>query len=280
MEPRRWAQLPVNTSLLGVGSVRTQGHIDFDPALKLEDVSVESTAVVLSFLRSFDLLGQSARLDLRLPYKENRWEGLLSGRPASTERKGLGDPWLRVSINFLGSPALTSDELRAFRASRPVNTVVGAALAVTVPLGSYEREKLLNLGENRFTFRPQLGFVHNRGYWSYELTASVFLYTDNNDFFGDNKREQDPLYGVQTHLSYTSPHRWWISLGAAFGSGGETRINGEDQGDKRQDLLFGASAGFSVTASSSIKATYLGHRTQEDVGQSTDGIALSWLTRF
>ena len=97
----------------------------------------------------------------------------------------MGDPRLRLSVNFIGAPALRGKEFQAYRASHSINTVVGAALAVTLPLGEYEQEKLLNLGENRFIIRPQLGFVHTRGRWSYELTGSVFLYTDNDEFLGN-----------------------------------------------------------------------------------------------
>ena len=75
------------------------------------------------------------------------------------ERHGFDDPRLRLSVNFIGAPALKGKAYQAYRAAHPVNTVVGAALAVRLPLGEYKKDKLLNLGENRFVFRPQLGFV-------------------------------------------------------------------------------------------------------------------------
>jgi len=195
-------------NILGVGAAYTDGDIAFDPILDLEDVTVEVETGLVSFLHAFDMLGQSARFDVRLPYMHARWEGLLAGNQASAERKGLGDPRLRLSVNFTGAPALKGKAFQRYRASHTVNTVAGAALAVTLPLGEYQQDKLLNLGENRFVFRPQLGIVHTRGPWSYELTGSVFLYADNDDFLGNNKREQDPLYALQSHLVYTSPQRW------------------------------------------------------------------------
>jgi len=203
IEPRRWTPLPVGMNVLGAGVIHTDADIALDPVLELEDVSADVKTVIVSFLHAFDLWGQSARFDARLPYQDARWEGLLAGEPAAAERRGPGDPRVRLSVNFLGAPALKGKEFQTHRASHPVNTVVGAALAVTLPLGEYKQNKLLNLGENRFVFRPQLGFVHSRGHWSYELTGSVFLHTDNDDFSGNNKREQDPLYALQTHLIYT-----------------------------------------------------------------------------
>jgi len=280
IEPRRWTPLPIGMNVLGAAVIHTDGDIAFDPVLELEDVTVDAGTAIVSFLHSFELLGQSARFDVQLPYKDARWEGLLAGEPDSAERKGLGDPRLRLSVNLLGAPALKGKEFQAYRASHPINTVVGAALAITLPLGDYKQEELLNLGGNRYIFRPQLGFVHTRGHWSYELTGSVFLYTDNDDFFGNNKREQDPLYALQTHLIYTSPQRWWVSLGAAHDRGGESSINGDKKDDERRDLLYGISAGLPIGSRSSAKLAYVASRSDEDVGKDSDSVAFAFSSRF
>ena len=280
IEPRRWTPLPVGMNILGAGIVHTYGDIAFDPVLELDDVTVDVETVIVSFLHAFNLAGQSARFDVRLPYQDARWEGLLSGERASTERHGLADPRLRLSVNFVGAPALKGKEFQAYRAAHPVNTVVGAALAVSLPLGKYEKDKLINLGENRFVFRPQLGLVHTRGHWSYELTGSVFLYTENDEFFGDNNREQDPLYALQTHLIYSSPQRWWVSLGAAHDWGGESSINGVKKDDQRRDVLFGISGGLAIGSRSSVKLSYVGSRTLKDVGKDTDSVGFAYSIRF
>lgn len=280
IEPRRWTPLPVGMNVLGAGIVHTDGDIAFDPVLEIEDATVDIDTAIVSYLHAFDLLGQSARFDIRLPYMDARWEGLLAGEPASVERRGFGDPRVRLSVNFLGAPALKGKAFQAYRAAHPVNTVVGAALAIRLPLGEYKQNKLLNLGENRYVFRPQLGFVHTRGHWSYELTGSVFLYTKNDEFFGNNKREQDPLYALQTHLIYSSPQRWWVSLGAAHDWGGESSLNGVKKDDRRRDVLFGVSAGVSIGSRSSVKLAYVGSRAREDVGKDTDSVAFAYSIRF
>jgi hypothetical protein len=280
IEPRRWTHLPVGMNVLGVGAVYTDGDIAFDPVLEIEDATVEAKTVITSYLHAFDLLGKSARFDVRLPVKDARWEGLLAGESASTQRSGLADPRLRLSINFIGAPALKGKQYQAYRTARSVNTVVGAALSVRLPLGEYKQEKLLNLGENRFVFRPQLGFVHTRGHWSYELTGSAFLYGDNDDFLGNNKREQDPLYAVQTHLVYSAPRHWWVSVGAAYDWGGETKINGENKDDERRDLLYGISGGIPIGSSAGVKLAYVASRSKEDVGRDTDSIGLGYSVRF
>jgi hypothetical protein len=128
IESRRLTPLPVGTNVLGAGVIHTDGDIAFDPVLELEDVTVDVKTAVVSFLHAFDLWGQSARFDARLPHKDARWEGLLAGEPASAERRDPGDPRVRLSVNFLGAPALKGKEFQTYRASHPVNTVVGAAL--------------------------------------------------------------------------------------------------------------------------------------------------------
>jgi hypothetical protein len=279
IEPRRWTPLPVGTNVASVGYIQSDGEISFDPVLKIEDATYKSKETIFSLLHAFGLLGKSARFDLRLPHKSTRWKGLLGGVPASTGRTGLGDPIVRLSVNFFGAPALGPRELRRYRAERPVNTVAGAAVAITLPLGDYEKDKLLNLGQNRFSIRPQLGVVHTRGPWSYELTGSVFFYTDNNEFFGTT-REQDPLLTAQSHVTYTSPRGWWASIGAAYDAGGESRIDGERKDDRRSEFLYGISAGLSVNRHSSLKFAYVGSRTREDLGADTDNLALALLILF
>jgi len=280
IEPRRWTPLPVGMNILGAGVVYTDGDISLDPVLEIEDATVKAKTVVVTSQHAFGLLGQSARFDVTLPYQDNKWEGQLAGKPASVDRRGFGDPRVRLSVNFLGAPALKGKAFEAYRASHPVNTVVGAALAVTLPLGEYKEDKLLNLGENRFVFRPQLGFVHTRGHWSYELTGSVFLFTDNNDFVGNNKLEQNPLLAAQTHLTYVATKHWWVSVGAAHDWGGETSVNGENKDDRRGDLLYGISTGLPLGTRSSVKLAYVRSRTKQDVGKDTNSLALGYSIRF
>ena len=72
-------------------------------------------------------------------------------------------------------------------------------------------DKLINLGNNRFTFRPQFGVLHNRGKWAMELTTAAWLYTDNDEFFNGRHLEQDPFFTADSHLIYTFRPGLWLS---------------------------------------------------------------------
>ena len=170
--------MPVGTNIAGLAYFYTEGDVFFDPVLSIEDAQVESQRLVASYAHWFDLSGKTGRVDLILPYQTTRWDGLLSGVPASAEREGLADPWVRLSVNFAGAPALEGKAYLDHRAAHPIHTVAGVALGVSLPVGEYQEDKLLNLGQNRFVIRPQAGVVHTRGRWSYELTGSAFFFTD------------------------------------------------------------------------------------------------------
>ncbi|MCG6974621.1 MAG: transporter [Desulfobacterales bacterium] len=274
LEPRRWNHLPIGKNFVGGGYVYTKADIFFDPVLRIKDAEMEMHTWAFRYIRTFELLQKSARIDFTQAYQEGRWSGLLNGAPASITRSGLSDSVLRFAINLYGAPPLEGKEFAAYRAKVDVETIIGAALVVHLPTGDYMNDKLINLGTNRFTFRPQLGVVHNREKWSFELTGSVWLYTDNNDFFNGNKLEQDPYYTIQTHLIHNFRPGLWASASAGYGYGGESTVSGVEKNDRRENLGWALSFGFPITRQLGVKVVYLSSRTQEPIGQDTDSIGV------
>jgi len=272
LEPRRWSHLPIGKNFVGGGYAYTKADIFFDPILRAEDVEMEMHTWAFKYIRTFELLQKSARIDFTQAYQDGRWSGLLNGVPTSITRSGLADSILRFAINLFGAPPLEGKEFAAYRAKVDVETILGAALVVHLPTGDYMDDKLINLGTNRFTFRPQFGVVHNRGKWSIELTGTVWLYTDNNDFYNGNKLEQDPYYTIQTHLVYSFRPGFWVSAGAGYGYGGKSTVNDVDKNDRRENLAWGLSFGFPITRQLGIKVAYLANRAQESIGQDADSI--------
>jgi hypothetical protein len=272
LEPRRWSHLPTGKNFAGGGYVYAEANILFDPVLRIENVEMEMHTWAIKYIRTFELFQKSARVDVTQGYQEGRWTGLVDGVPSSIKRSGLSDSVLRFAINLYGAPPLEGKEFAAYRAKVDVETIVGMALVVQLPTGDYMDDKLINLGTNRFTFRPQFGVLHNRGKWSMELTGAVWLYTDNDDFFNGNKLEQDPYYTIQTHLIYTFRPGFWTAASAGYGYGGESTVSGVEKNDRRENLAWALSFGFPITRQLGVKVIYLSTRTQESIGQDTDSI--------
>jgi len=279
IEPRRWSHLPINSNFVGGGYSFTQSNIYFDPVLQIENAEAEIHTIALKYLRTFELLEKSARVEFTQGYQEGKWKGTISGIPDSVTREGLTDSVARFAVNLYGAPPLQGREFAAYRAATDVETIVGTALAVNLPTGEYMEDKFINLGTNRFTFRPQFGVVHNRGKLSLELTCAIWLYTDNNDFYNGNKLEQKPLYTAQSHLIYTLRPGIWAAASIGYAYGGKSSVNGEEKNDLKENLDWALSIGYPLTHRLGVKMIYLSTRTQQETGMDTDTVAaaLSYL---
>ena len=274
LEPRRWSHLPINANFVGVGGYYTEADIYFDPALPIENAEMEMQGLAVKYIRTFQLFEKSARIDVMQDFQEGRWKGLVGGKSSSIKRSGLSDSRLRFAINLKGAPPLAGKDFASYRTSTDIETLLGAALVVHFPTGEYLSDKLINLGKNRFTFRPQFGVVHNRGRLSMELTGAAWFYTDNNDFYNGSTLEQDPLFTMQAHLVYTVRPGIWATGSVGYGSGGATKVNGAENDDRRGDLAWALALGFPLTNKLGAKISYLNTRTQQEIGQDTATIAL------
>ena len=278
LEPRRWSHLPIDTNFLGGGYLRTEGDIDFDPVLQIRDAEVEADTAVLKYIRAFELLGHTARIEFAGGYQEARWEGLLDGTPASVSREGPTDSVVRFAVDLFGAPPLQGREYADYRATRREETIVGAGLAVVLPTGDYLKDKLLNIGGNRYVFRSQLGVMHTRDRWTFEATGAVWLFDDNDAFWNGNRLEQDPLYTLQTHLIYARPRGLWASASAGYGVGGETAVNGIDKDNRKENLVWALGLGYPLGPRLGIKAAWIALRPQEPLGVESDTFAVTLST--
>jgi hypothetical protein len=276
LEPRRWSHLPAGLNVIGLATGWTDGDIFFDPVLLAEDVTFDLYIAGAAYVRSFELFGKSSRIDVLAPYATGRWEGLVDGVYTSTRRSGLMDPRLRFSINLYGAPALRGGEYIRFRQENPINTTIGAALAVSFPLGDYDNTKLINLSSNRMVYRPQLGILHQRRNLQLELTGSVFLYGTNDDFWNGNVHKQDPLWFMQAHAIYAFKPGWWGSVSVGFAHGGRSEVNGDPKADDSRSRYVALSFGLPINRQQSLKFTYLTSDTHISTGNKTNALLMGW----
>jgi len=276
LEPRRWTTLPLGIDIIGAGYAYTGGEILFDPVLQAEDVNISANSVVLQYVKPLKVGNMLGRLDVYVPFSIVKWEGLLQGIPASVERNGFNDARVRFSLNFSGPGPMNPKELFQFYKENRVYTTFGASVTVGIPFGQYFEEKLLNLGENRFMIRPQIGMLHNWGPWSFELSSSLFIYTNNNDFFNGQQRKQRPLIAVQSHLIRRFGSNIWATFSAGYGQGGRSVVDDISNKDQRANFLSSLALGMPVTQKHSIKLAYINLRTFRDIGANTHTLIAAW----
>ena len=140
--------------------------------------------------------------------------------------------------------------------------------------------KLINISTNRWTVRPQIGMVHSRGPWSFELTGSMFLFSDNKNFIGNTRLGQKTMYSAQAHVIYDFKPGLWVSLSTAYGAGGRVYLEYQKTAFEVNNWLWAASFGFPIGNTQTVKLTWLSGRTQNDVGRDSDNLLLSWSMRW
>jgi hypothetical protein len=230
---------------------------------------------VLAYVRSFELGGQSAKLDVIVPASSFAAHGLVNGEPREREMVGLGDPRFRISVNLFGAPALSAKQFASYRQ----DLIVGVSMQVSAPVGQYDNTKLLNLGGNRWSFRPELGISKAWGPWTVELAPSVTFFSDNTDFFGGKTLAQAPIYAVQGHLIYTFQSGIWMALDGHYFAGGRTTLNGVKSDNEQAMTRAGLTVALPINRQNSLKlsaSTGITTRT----GSELTAVGIAWQYRW
>jgi|RhiMethySRZTD1v2_1073278.scaffolds.fasta_scaffold07372_3 outer membrane putative beta-barrel porin/alpha-amylase len=250
LEPRAYTPAPTGVNFLVVAGGRSTGGVVVDPSLPVDDVKATVDSLGLGLGRTIDLFGRSALLLAVVPYAWGDVSGSVGEEARRITRSGLADPRLKLSVNLLGGRALTPREFA--RAARP--TIVGVSLAVAPPLGQYTGRKLINLGANRWAFKPEIGVSHALGQWTIEGYSGVVLFSTNREFYtGGSVRSQQPIVALQAHVSYTVRRQLWAAFDATWYSGGTTTVNGTQKADLQRNSRVGATVSLPVGRQQSIK---------------------------
>jgi Putative MetA-pathway of phenol degradation len=274
-EPRSYTNTPVGLNFLIAGYAYSQGKMAFDPELRIADAPFHSNTGAIAYVRSFDFIGQSAKADVIVPYSGFSAHALVQGRPQEREMSGFGDPRFRISVNLLGAPALSVKEFANYKQ----DLIVGASLQVSAPLGQYDDTKLLNLGNNRWSFRPELGISKAWGRWTLEVAPSVTFFTVNPDFFNGKKFEQAPLYLVRTHLIHNFDSGVWISLDGIYFKGARTAVNGDKGDNEQENVRAGLTLALPIDRQNSVKLN-AGSGIYTRTGSQFSTIGIAWQYRW
>ena len=199
----------------------------------------------------------------------------MAGQTVPRDVSGFADPVFKLSVNVYGAPALPLKEFARYEQ----DLIVGASLRVTAPTGQYDNTKAVNLGTNRWSFKPEVGVSKALGPWTLEATAAATLYTDNQDFFHGNTRSQDPLYSLEGHVVYSFRSGIWGSLDVTYFTGGRTTLNGMLSNDLQRNWRVGGTMAFPVDAHHSIKV-YASSGVSARTGNNFDLVGVAWQYRW
>ncbi|MGL2964708.1 transporter [Flavobacterium sp. RSB2_4_14] len=276
LEPRVYANVPKNLNIVILGYNYLQGNVVTDPSLPIENFEISSHNFAAGYVKTFGLANKLARIQVVLPYT------YMDGKVTSTvgdettgNRSGLADMRIRFGVNLFGSPALERKDFAKFNQK----TIFGASLVTSVPIGQYFKEKIVNLGTNRWAFKPEVGISRRFKSFYIESYVGVWFYTKNNEFLIDKEKTQKPALSMQFHSSYYFKNQMWIGFNANWYKGGSSTVDGVETGDNLDNLRIGATWSFPIAKTQSLKLQFhLGANKTRDIDY--DAASLSYQYSF
>lgn len=252
LDPRAYVRLPVKSTTMITGFAYSHGGVVTDATLPVQNIKANVQTASVGVAHAFNLFGLSSQALIAAPYSWAQVSGELNEQDSSITRAGLGDIRMRLSVLFVGAPAATLAEMRKAPSRR---TILGASLNIIAPTGQFFSDKLINIGTNRWSFRPEVALsqpVSKR--WMLDIYAGVWLFTNNASFYpGTSLRKQDPMTTFQTHISYNINPLMWVAFDATFYTGGSSSVNGIYKDDRQSNARLGITAVVPVGKLSSLK---------------------------
>lgn len=271
LEPRAYSPSPINFNIAVTGLAFNSGDLAFDPAGPITDADAEIFGAVFAYVRTLGIAGRSASLGLSVPYVVGEVRGTVLDEYREASRSEFGDPKFRAAINLYGAPAMTAKEFAAYQPKWNV----GASFTISAPLGGYSSDKLVNVGTNRWGFKPELGISRAVGRWTFELQTGIWLYTDNDDYYGGRTRSQEPIGSAQFHVIYTIRPRMWIAYNANYYRGGRTSFGEGKNLDLLSNSRMGLTFAMPVSKQQSLKFSY-SRGAFTTIGADFDSVAVAW----
>ena len=238
LEPRAYARVPINITILSPGFSYSKGNVVTDPAILLKDLNANVETFSLGLAHTFNLFGLSAQALAVLPFSFVNASAQGNGQLQTANRTGTADMRFRLSVLLLGGQA---QKLQEFVKNNKPRTILGTSLTIQPPTGQYYPDKLINIGTGRWAFKPEIALSQPLGkQWLLDLYSAVWLFTKNNSFFpGQLLRSQNAIYTIQSHASYNIKPNLWAAFDATYYAGGNSTINGVAKDDQVSNFRLG-----------------------------------------
>jgi hypothetical protein len=275
LEPRAYTNIPRGFNFVLTGYSYSQGGVVFDPTIPLQNADIHIHGTVFAYARSIKLGPMSGKVDVILPYGWLSGSAEYDGQTVTRVISGLADPRIRMSFNFIGAPSLPLSGFKDYKQ----NFVAGASLQIFLPLGQYDPSKLVNIGTNRFTIKPELGMSKVVGRMQLELTGGVAFHTVNNDFYNGKTRSQAPIGSLQGHINYNFKKGIWAAIDGTYYWGGHTTIDGVQGDDLQKNTRLGLTVAIPLGIHQSIKVN-LSTGVSTRTGSDYDVAGLIWQYRW
>jgi hypothetical protein len=230
----------------------------FDPAhIVTPGGSFDATMAIAGYAHTFSLFDRSAMAAILVPMGRVSGDVTVAGRTFNQSASGFGDPMLEFDINLIG-PKAQKNIPDAMRYEPGFSVDVLADLAV--PIGEYNSNQPLNLGQNRWYGRVGMPVVWQLGDWvpgrrtTLEFLPAVWLFGNNTDYVGQTLKT-DPMFQLDAHVSRDFTEQLWGALDLVWYNGGKATVNGV-AGEKLNNVGVGFTLGYQVNTNLALTFGY------------------------
>ncbi|MCL4179387.1 MAG: transporter [Verrucomicrobia bacterium] len=249
-----------------------------DPAHVVSpDSSVDANVAIVGYARMMPLFDRTLTLAVLQPMGRISGETSVAALTYDQAANGFGDPMIEAGINLIGPKAIRNiPDLLRYEPKLSLDVIVDLAF----PIGEYDSDQALNLGQNRWYGRLGTPVVWQIGSWvpgrrtTLEALPSVWFFTDNDDYVGQTL-STDPMFQLEAHLTRDFTEHFWGSLDSTYVAGGKSTVNGVG-GDALNNLGVGLTLGYQINDNLSFTAGYMATVNDSDPGDlQMDGFRLS-----
>ena len=247
--PRAYDNTPVGTNQLELRYAYVQANTSIDSALIVTGANLRLDQGTIDYTRYMGLLHRLMWVEAAVPVAG--LSGSITGTNIQGSTIGVGDSSYQLAMLLKGGPALTVAQFESYKPT----TSLGVSLSITAPTGLYHSDKILNLGSHRWSFKPEIALTHPFGpeqKWEFDAYANISFYTDNTSYHGSEILGQQPLPGVEGHISYSFNDSVWVSLDTRYSFHGTTFLNGVTQNNAQQNFILGSEMNISLNPRNSL----------------------------
>jgi len=280
--PRFYWKTLQGTNAVPIIALSASGNTNpLDPAYRFDpSASIDANVAIAGFAKMMPFGKKAGMLAILMPMGSIEGDANVGGLLTRQSSSGFGDPMIEFNMNLIGPPPIMNlpDMLR-YEPGFSMDLVVDLA----IPLGQYDNNQSLNLGQNRWYGRIGTPIVWQLGPWipdrrtTLEIFPSFLLFGDNDDLVGETL-ESDPTFEIETHLTRNFTSNFWGSLDATYSSSGDTTIAGTTTSGSDMTLV-GFTLGYQLNDSTQLtfgyKSTLNNDTASDDLHMSVFMISLT-----
>jgi hypothetical protein len=248
-DARTYDNTPINVNQLELSYAYVRADASLDTSLLIAGAHLDLNQGLIDYTRHFGLFHRLMWVETAVPIAG--LSGSVSGTNIRGSTTGAGDSSYQWAMLIKGGPATTVQEFQSYKPT----TTLGMSLAVNAPTGSYNANRILNLGSDRWSFKPEAALTHPFGpeqRWEFSAYANVFFFSDNTTYRGREILKQQPLPGLEGHISYSLTQNVWLAFDTRYSFRGTTFLNGVNQNNAQQNVILGTEMNVSLNSRNSL----------------------------